>query len=77
MGSSGAAKYNSNSAYQISDNFLPSIWAHVRNFNPHGIIFVAVGFLAGCMAGAVAGNYVGFSGVLLPGMILFLYTMND
>ena len=77
MGMISAAKYNTNPALLLSDSLVPAFWSQARKLKNHGAFLVLAGFTAGCLAGAAAGNFVGLSGVILPGVLLFLFTMND
>jgi|GEM_PF-6859893 len=73
----GGAKYHSTGAFSVVDTFVPLFWARSRNLTNREAWFVLTGFVTGCLSGAVAGDLVGLSGVMLPGVLLFLFTMND
>lgn len=77
MGMISAAKYNTSHTFVIAETFIPAFWSQTRNLKNHGALVVLAGFTAGCLSGAAAGNFVGLSGVILPGVLLFLFTMND
>jgi len=77
MGMISAAKYNTSHTFVIGETFIPAFWSQTGNLKNHGALVVLAGFTAGCLSGAAAGNFVGLSGVILPGVLLFLFTMND
>jgi len=77
MGFISAAKYNTSPAFVMGESFIPAFWSQARNLKNQGVLLVLAGFTAGCLSGAAAGNFVGLSGVILPGVLLFLFTMND
>ena len=77
MGIISAARSNLTPAFLIGETFMPAFWSHATNLKNQGALLVLAGFAMGCLAGAAAGNFVGLSGVILPGVLLFLFTMND
>jgi uncharacterized membrane protein YoaK (UPF0700 family) len=77
MGIIGAAKYGSTKAFSTINSLVPGLWSQGRSFSNRDSMLVLLCFVAGCASGAVAGNFVGLSGVILPGVLLFLFTMND
>jgi len=77
MGTFGAAKYKSTSEFHLMDSIVPAFWAKGLDLDNRAALMVLVGFVAGCASGAVAANFVGLGGVMLPGVLLLLFTMND
>jgi len=77
MGIFGVAKYKAASEFHVLDSIVPAFWARGLELDNRAALFVLCGFVTGCASGAVSANFVGIGGVMLPGVLLFLFTMND
>jgi len=77
MGIFGIAKYKSVSKFHLLNSIVPAFWAKGLEMDNRAVLIVLAGFVAGCGSGAVAANFVGLGGVMFPGVLLFLFTMND
>lgn len=77
MGAMTASTYSLTSTFTLADSLVPSFWLKGRNPESHSVLAIPGSFFIGCVSGAVAGDFVGLSGVMLPGVLLFLFTMKD
>ena len=73
----GVVNYQAASEFHLMSSIVPAFWTKGLELDSHAVLFVLVGFIAGCASGAVAASFVGLGGIMLPGVLLFLFTMNN
>jgi uncharacterized membrane protein YoaK (UPF0700 family) len=77
MSITGATRPGLEGATNLINSFIPGFWVQSKSLDNRDSLFVLTCFIIGCASGAIAGNFVGLSGVMLPGVLLFLFTLND
>lgn len=77
MGISSYAYYDLKGRSNIINNLSPVFWTPAYSSDKNYSILVLICLITGCILGSVAGYFVGLSGVVLPGVLLVLFTLNE